>query len=99
MSESTFVIGQRWISNSEAELGLGIVKENSGRRVVISFPAANEERTYAADNAPLSRVIYPVDDTVKTEEGMAFTITAQHDLNGCVIYHGTDENGQEVSLH
>ena len=99
MSESTFVIGQRWISNSEAELGLGIVKENSGRRVVISFPAANEERTYAADNAPLSRVIYPVDDTVKTEEGMAFTITAQHDLNGCIIYHGTDENGQEVSLH
>ena len=99
MSESTFVIGQRWISNSEAELGLGIIKDSSGRRVVLSFPAANEERTYAADNAPLSRVIYPVNDTVITEEGVAFTISAQHDLNGCIIYHGTDENGQEVSLH
>ena len=99
MSESTFAIGQRWISNSEAELGLGIVKEELGRRVVISFPAAQEERTYAADNAPLSRVIYPVDDTVNTEEGLQFTITAQHDLNGCIIYHGTDDAGQEVSIH
>jgi len=99
LSESTFVIGQRWISNSEAELGLGIIKDSSGRRVVLSFPAANEERTYAADNAQLSRVIYPVNDTVITEEGVAFTISAQHDLNGCIIYHGNDENGQEVSLH
>lgn len=99
MSESTFAVGQRWISNSEAELGLGIVKENSGRRVVISFPAASEERTYAADNAPLSRVIYPVGDTVKTEEGARFTITAQHDLNGCIIYHGTDDVDNEVSVH
>ena len=99
MSESTFAVGQRWISNSEAELGLGIVKENSGRRVVISFPAASEERTYAADNAPLSRVIYPVGDTVKTEEAVNFTITAQHDLNGCIIYHGSDDAGKEISVH
>jgi ATP-dependent helicase HepA len=99
LSESTFAVGQRWISNSEAELGLGIVKENSGRRVVISFPAASEERTYAADNAPLSRVIYPVGDTVKTEEAASFKITAQHDLNGCIIYHGTDDGGKEISVH
>ena len=99
MSESTFSIGQRWISNSEAELGLGIVKEELGRRVLISFPAAEEERTYASDNAPLSRVIYPIGDTVSTEEALKFTITAQHDLNSCIIYHGTDEEGQEVSIH
>ncbi len=99
MSESTFAIGQRWISNSEAELGLGIVKENSGRRVVISFPAANEERTYAADNAPLSRVIYPVGDAVKTQDNVSVTITALHELNHCIIYHGTDEAGQEISIH
>ena len=99
MSESTFAIGQRWISNSEAELGLGIVKEDSGRRVVLSFPAANEERTYAADNAPLSRVVYPVGDAVKTQDNVNFTITALHNLNHCVIYHGTDESGQEISIH
>ena len=99
MSESTFSIGQRWISNSEAELGLGIVKEELGRRVLISFPAAEEERTYAADNAPLSRVIYPIGDTVSTEEALKFTVTAQHELNSCIIYHGKDEEGQEVSIH
>ena len=99
MSESIFAVGQRWISNSEAELGLGIVKEVNGRRVVISFPAASEDRTYAADNAPLSRVIYPVGDTVKTEEGDSFTITAQHDLNDCIVYHGLDALDKEISFH
>ena len=99
MSESIFSIGQRWISNSEAELGLGIVKEELGRKVLISFPAAEEERTYAADNAPLSRVIYPIGDTVSTEAALKLTITAQHELNSCIIYHGTDEEGQEVSIH
>ena len=99
MSESIFSIGQRWISNSEAELGLGIVKEELGRKVLISFPAAEEERTYAAENAPLSRVIYPIGDTVSTEAALKLTITAQHELNSCIIYHGTDEEGQEVSIH
>ncbi|MFT7234550.1 MAG: ATP-dependent helicase HepA [Methylophagaceae bacterium] len=99
MSESIFAVGQRWISNSEAELGLGIVKEVNGRRVVISFPAASEDRTYAADNAPLSRVIYPIGDTVKTEEGDSFTITAQHDLNNCIVYHGLDALDKEISFH
>jgi len=99
LSESIFSIGQRWISNSEAELGLGIVKEELGRKVLISFPAAEEERTYAAENAPLSRVIYPIGDTVSTEAALKLTITAQHELNSCIIYHGTDEEGQEVSIH
>jgi len=99
LSESIFSIGQRWISNSEAELGLGIVKEELGRRVLIFFPAAEEERTYAADNAPLSRVIYPIGDTVSNGAALKFTITAQHELNSCIIYHGTDEEGQEVSIH
>ena len=99
MSESSFVIGQRWVSNSEAELGLGIVKENLGRRVEVAFPAAGEDRTYAADNAPLSRVQYSVGDTVKTIENNSFTITDRHDLNGCLIYQGDDTEGNEVSIH
>lgn len=99
MSESVFAVGQRWISHSEAELGLGIIKEDLGRRVVIIFPAADEERTYASDNAPLSRVAYGVDEQVETASGQQFVITARHELNGGYFYHGTDTEGNEVSIH
>ncbi|MGB1907167.1 MAG: hypothetical protein ACPHN3_07520, partial [Spongiibacter sp.] len=54
MSEP-FIAGQRWISTPEPDLGLGIILEAINRRVVIAFPAVEEERTYAADRAPLSR--------------------------------------------
>ena len=49
-----FVPGQRWVSNTESELGLGIVMDTANRRVTVSFPAVGERRTYAIDNAPLS---------------------------------------------
>lgn len=99
MSEAVFSIGQRWVSNSEAELGLGLIKDNSGRRIEVLFPAVGEQRTYAADNAPLSRVIYPVGDKVSTNEDRAFTISERHEFNDCYIYQGLDEAGEEVSIH
>ena len=52
----SFAPGQRWVSNTESELGLGVVISASHRRVELRFPAAGENRVYAVDNAPLSRV-------------------------------------------
>ena len=40
-----FVPGQRWISESEPELGLGSILGRDGRLVRIEFPAAGETRT------------------------------------------------------
>lgn len=99
MAVTEYAIGQRWVSNGEAELGLGIIKSNSGRRIEVSFPAAGEQRTYATDNAPLSRVLYPVGDRVKTDEDVSFVITARHEINGCYIYQGDDDLGNEISIH
>ena len=99
MAVTEYAIGQRWVSNGEAELGLGIIKNNSGRRIEVSFPAAGEQRTYATDNAPLSRVQYPVGERVKTDEDVSFIITARHELNGCFIYQGDDDVGNEISIH
>ena len=99
MAVTEYAIGQRWVSNGEAELGLGIIKNNSGRRIEVSFPAAGEQRTYATDNAPLSRVIYPVGDSVKTDEEISFVISARHEINGCYIYQGDDDLGNEISIH
>jgi ATP-dependent helicase HepA len=90
--------GQRWVSNTESELGLGIVLEVANRRVVMSFPAAGEKRTYAVDNAPLSRVRYEVGQQVSNTEGHALVITEVEEHNGCLIYLGTDENDQVMVL-
>ncbi len=99
MSVTEFAIGQRWVSNSEAELGLGIIKELTGRRVEILFPAAGEQRTYATDIAPLSRVHYPVGEHVSTNEGVKFLISERHEFNGCFIYQGEDADGNDISIH
>lgn len=94
-----FHIGQRWYSHTEAELGLGIVTELVNRRVVILYPAIEEERTYAQDNSPLSRIIYPVGDLISSDEGLSITVTGYEHSHNCVIYVGTDEDGSEQLIH
>jgi ATP-dependent helicase HepA len=86
MHGSSFHPGQRWVSNTESELGLGIVLSAANRRVELSFPAAEETRTYAIDNAPLSRVHYEIDQQVSNVDGQRLTITEIEEHNGCLIY-------------
>lgn len=95
---SEFIPGQRWISNTESNLGLGLVTSVSNRRVDILFPAVEEERTYAIDNAPLSRVVYPVGEQVRNASGLKVTITAQQELNGYMVYQAEDAEGEVLVL-
>ncbi|HKK56116.1 RNA polymerase-associated protein RapA [Marinobacter sp.] len=90
MDTSDFVIGQRWVSHSDTALGLGIVTDLSGRRVTLGFPAADEERTYAIDNAPLSRIIYQIGEEIETFDGDRFVVRAVEDLGGVLMYHADD---------
>ncbi len=93
-----FVPGQRWVSNTESELGLGIVMDTANRRVTVSFPAVGERRTYAMDNAPLSRVHYTVGENVSSADGVSLTISKIHEQGGYFIYEGTDSDGNLISL-
>lgn len=94
MSFPIFQPGQRWVSNTESELGLGIVIRSANRRVELSFPAAGENRTYATDIAPLSRVHYEIGQKVRNADGRAMLITEVEEHNGCLIYLGHDENDE-----
>jgi ATP-dependent helicase HepA len=96
VSEISFLPGQRWVSNTESELGLGIVVATANRRVEMSFPAAGGNRVYATDNAPLSRVHYQAGERVSTEDGRALIIDEVMEANGCLIYGGLDESGQTL---
>lgn len=98
MAVIDFTQGQRWISNTEAELGLGIVTDVASRRVTLHFPAADEARTYSTDNAPLSRVQYQPQDTIRNMQGEPCSITECIENNGCYIYIGQDNSGNELII-
>jgi ATP-dependent helicase HepA len=96
---SEFHRGQRWISNTESELGLGFVEKIESRHITLVYPAADETRVYALNNAPLSRVKYPVGEKIKTESGITITVTELLEHNGCIVYRGLDESGAKIHIH
>ncbi len=98
MSSESFVIGQRWISSTEKELGLGVVTEARDRRVTVSFPACGEQRTYADNSAPLTRVRYDVGDTVHDIDDNAWTVTGIID-QGNLVYQVKDPAGKDALLN
>ncbi len=94
----SFQIGQRWISESEPELGLGSVLRVTTRTVTIAFRASDEMREYARDNAPLRRVRFRAGDAIRNhEEG---TLTAQEvvERGGLIYYRGGGREWCETEL-
>jgi ATP-dependent helicase HepA len=96
VSKVQYVIGQRWISESEADLGLGIVLDLANRRLTLSFPAAGERRTYAVDNAPISRVKYEVGEQVRHQNGTKIRLTKVVEQAGCLLYTGITKDDAEI---
>ncbi|MCF0221364.1 MAG: RNA polymerase-associated protein RapA [Fibrobacter sp.] len=83
-----FKIGQRYVSQSEPGLGLGIVAEVQDRIVKISFPAVNDIRLYRVETAPVDRFVLAQGETAKSEKGVSFTIENVKELDGLVVYEG-----------
>ena len=94
-----FTPGQRWVSDNDAALGLGIVQSVAFRTVQMEFPAANETRTYAKDTAPLTRVEFDIGDSIKSIDGWCLSITKIEHVSGTVRYYGIRENGEAVTMH
>ncbi|MDQ2075495.1 RNA polymerase-associated protein RapA [Marinimicrobium sp. ABcell2] len=95
MKQQQFVTGQRWVSDTEAELGLGIVLEVENRRLTLGFPASGERRTYALDNAPVSRVRYQPDEHIRHQNGTRITVTEVLEQGQLLAYRGVTKEGTE----
>jgi len=93
-----FVPGQRWISETEPELGLGTVVAYEPNRVTLLFIASSERRTYAADNAPLTRVRFVKGDQVESVDGWALRVREVEETDGLLTYFGQDGDGEAVRL-
>ncbi|MEM7254654.1 MAG: RNA polymerase-associated protein RapA [Pseudomonadota bacterium] len=93
-----FALGQRWISNTEAELGLGVVERVDARQVVLLFPAASEQRIYSLSEAPITRVEYRVGDQIRTADERSVVVESRTIEDGCWIYEGRDSDGRLVRI-
>ncbi|MDC9592126.1 RNA polymerase-associated protein RapA [Xenorhabdus sp. IM139775] len=93
-----FTLGQRWISDTESELGLGTVVALDTRMVTLLFPASGENRLYARNDSPITRVMFNVDDTVTSHEGWKLKISDVQQDNGLLIYVGTRLDTEEENI-
>lgn len=93
-----FALGQRWISDTESDLGLGTVVALDARTVTLMFAASEENRLYARNDAPITRVVFNVGDIIESQEGWSLkveTINVDHDL---LTYVGTRQDTEETDV-
>lgn len=82
--------GQRFMSETEPELGLGIIAEVAGKQVKVFFGASETERVYGLQSAPLKRVHFEDGDLIKNRDGEAMTISAVSHEEGFFIYESEE---------
>ncbi|MEM9443764.1 MAG: RNA polymerase-associated protein RapA [Verrucomicrobiota bacterium] len=87
----TFAQGQRWMSEAEPELGLGMILEMEHRTVKILFPSTGEIRMYAKEQAPIKRVLFQAGDKIESHEGAAFVIQGTEEKEGLMYYYGDEQ--------
>lgn len=95
MSDTQYFIGQRYISNSEGSLGLGVIMSSDHRSVNILFPAVNEERTYAKSSAHLTRLVLGEGEKVKHVDGFEMIVTEVLEQDNLLTYVGTRLDNQQ----
>ncbi|WP_299727840.1 RNA polymerase-associated protein RapA [uncultured Endozoicomonas sp.] len=95
---TSFVSGQRWISDTETEQGLGTVLTFDSRMVTLLFPATGETRLYSINNCPLTRVEFNPGDRVESHEGWTILVAEVIEKHGLLTYCGTLEDGTPCQL-
>ena len=84
-----FAIGQRYLSDRESQLGLGVVVDVDERSVHILFPQSQETRVYAKASAALSRVVFGVGDVISDQDGNEFVVARCEEIACVMRYHLT----------
>ncbi len=92
--QENFVPGQRWLSEAEPDLGLGLVEAADRRQVRVHFAASEQQRTYTVAGAPLARVRFADGDAIRDSDGRTYRVCRAIERAGLLVYHCEDEQGQ-----
>lgn len=98
MKNNTPALGQRWISDAEPELGLGVVMEADARAMTVLFPRSEETRVYARANAPLTRIQFSAGDQVEDAEGGQWLVQQVQERHGLFCYGVINAAGDRKEL-
>jgi ATP-dependent helicase HepA len=90
-----FSLGQRWISDTESDLGLGTIVALEGRQMTILFPASGENRVYSIQEAPITRVVFNTGDTIRHVEEWQLEVESIEEQDDLLCYHGIRVDTQE----
>ena len=83
-----FVVGQRYFSEAELDLGLGKVALVEFKNITIEFPSVKERRIYRSE-AALQRYRAEIGEMVKNEKGnISFPVVEIKEENGILAYYG-----------
>lgn len=88
---SGFCVGQRWVSETEPELGLGKVTKCDHRYVEIEFSVHKSTRKYASSSAPLRRITFRSGEIIEDSNGKKHRVITVNERNdGFIEYHCED---------
>ena len=93
-----FVPGQRVISDTEPELGLGTITAVEHRTLAVAFSASDENRIYTRQQPPLHRVRFAAGDHVQDRLGATIQIEDVREQAGLLIYVGKTKDGTACIL-
>ncbi len=93
-----FALGQRWISDTESDLGLGTVVAVDARTVTLMFAALEENRLYACNDAPITRVVFNVGDVIESQQGWTLKVEHVEVADDVVTYIGTRQDTQQTDV-
>lgn len=95
----SFAIGQRWISETENSLGLGMITALDFRSVTLHFPATNETRIYAVAQAPLTRIVLNKGEQLHHQAGWQGEALDVQEMNGLLFYLVKNAQGEEIIVN
>lgn len=95
----SFAIGQRWISETENSLGLGIITDLDFRSVTLHFPATDETRIYAVAQAPLTRIVLNKGEQLHHQAGWQGEVLDVQEMNGLLFYLAKNAQGEEIIVN
>lgn len=81
-----YVVGQRWYSEAEPELGLGIVTQIENKIVQVFFAEMDSHRSYGLNSAPLKRFKLEIGDTIKAIDQFECQVVAIKEENNLYFY-------------
>ena len=90
--------GQRYVSEAEPELGMGLVASHDKRSLTLFFPLNQCTRCYSKGGAPIQRVIFKPGDLIQTESGQSVRVESIEEKDGLITYLSQGQSFPEDCL-